>query len=171
MKAGSDPRGGAAEPWGDRLTFGALCGVLLAWVIAGVHEAAVMEIPPLPGKKVGLGQLPSAASVAFGVGCVSVGLVCGCLPRAARFVVEAAIIGAFLGYVGAMVASRLRYGFSPDLVVDWHRFLSGIHDSQWITVPLGAVVGAWGGLAYWRFRRNGRAVGRGDAADPPAAGR
>lgn len=170
MNASSNPQGGTAEAWGGRLKFGAFCGVLLAWVIAGFHQAAVMEIPRL-GKRMGLDQLPSAALITFVVGCVSVGLVCGCLPRAARFVVEAAIIGAFLGYVGAMVASRLRYGFSPDLVLDWHRFLSGVHDSQWITIPLGAVVGTCCGLAYYRFRRNGRAVGRGNGEDPPAAGR
>jgi hypothetical protein len=155
MDASIDPRRGRAESWGDRLKYGVLSGVLLAWSIGGVYQAAVLEVPR--GGKVGaLDRSLSPASLALFGGCLFVGLLCGCLPRGGRITAEATIVGAFLGYVAAMVASRLKYGFGPEL--GWDRFLSGIRDSQGFTVPLGALVGAYCGLVYWRLRRNRRPV-------------
>jgi hypothetical protein len=163
MNGSGDPQCRGAESWGDRLKFGALNGVLLAWLIAGVYQAATLDVPR-GGKVGGLARTLSPASLALFGGCLSIGLLCGCLPGAGRVAAEAAIIGAFLGYVGAMVASRLKYGFGPEL--EWDRFLAGVRDSQRFTVPLGALVGACCGLVYWRYRRNRRTVYRGDGADP-----
>jgi hypothetical protein len=155
MNGGGDPRCGGAEPRGDRVKFGVLAGVLLAGLISGVYQAAVLDVPR--GGKVGaLARFLSPASLLLLGGCVVVGLLCGCLPRAVRITAEAAIVGAFLGYVAAMFASRLKYGFGPEL--GWDRFLAGIRDSQWVTVPLGALVGAFCGLVYWRSRKDRRLV-------------
>jgi hypothetical protein len=153
MNGSDDPRCHRSESWDGRLKFGALSGVLLAWLVAGVYQAATLEVPR-GGKVGGQARALSPASLALFGGCLCVGLLCGCLPGASRVTAEAAIIGAFLGYVSALLASRLTYGFSPEL--DWSLFLSGVRESQWFTVPLGALVGACCGPFYWRHRRNRR---------------
>jgi hypothetical protein len=129
-------------------------------LIAGVCQAATLDVPR-GGKVGGLARTLSPASLAVFGGCLSVGLLCGCLPGAGRVTAEAAILWAFFGYVGAMIASRLNYGFGPEL--EWDRFLAGVRDSQRFTVPLGALVGACCGLVYSRYRRS---FYRGDGTHP-----
>jgi hypothetical protein len=59
------------ESWGDRLKFGALSGLLLAWWIAGVYQAATLEVPR-GGKAGGLARTFSPASLALFGACLSV---------------------------------------------------------------------------------------------------
>lgn len=130
--------------WPERLSWGAVSGVLLVWVALGVSDAVHLRVPR--GKMDP--DRPLWLPLALGLG---LGFVISCLPRFVRVTVRAGSLGAFAGYLGALVIGRCAVGFGSD--VGWREFLMGVRSALPFTVPLGVLVG-W--LVAWRLARVGQ---------------
>jgi hypothetical protein len=111
------------------------------WVALGVADAVQLRVPP--------GKIdpdrPLWLWLAVGLG---IGLVIGCLPRLVRRAAIAGTLGAFAGYLGALVIGRGLVGFGRE--VGWPELLVAVRSALPFTLPLG-VLGSW--LAAWQSAR------------------
>jgi hypothetical protein len=68
-----------------------------------------------------------------------------------RSAIQGVVLGAFGGYLCALLAARLELGFGAD--VTWAQFLYAVRKAQPLTVPLGAALDVLGGLVNWHRTR------------------
>jgi hypothetical protein len=116
-------------------------------VALGVSDAVQLRVPC--GKMDP--ERPLWLLLALGLG---IGLGISCLPRFARRAVLAGDIGAFVGFLGALVLGRCAVGFGSD--VGWPEFLVAVRSALPFALPLGVLAG-W--LAAWGLARVGRRTG------------
>ena len=130
------------ERWRSRLGEAFLLTVLLAVVIDGVYSAVIERIPE--GKLGERQRLFSLNTLLYFGMCFVLALGAACLRKAVRYPVRGAIGGAFVGYIGAMIFSRIRYGWGE---ITWTVFHAGIREGAAFTIPVAMLLGICVGVS------------------------
>jgi hypothetical protein len=120
-----------------------LLAFLLGWLTTGVYGAITGQWPD--GKPVRVEEHLNELLV-FGA-CLGAAVVICCLPKTVRDSLIGAIAGAWVGWVAAMLYTRIRYGFGD---MDWPAFQAGVREGGIITIPLMALAGLAVALAFRR---------------------